>query len=213
MTLLNTRLVEGLQLLRQALEAALSLSQDPWEFAVEIDQLHVIGLTNTDLRWMVCQGYTQHALEQERPRSGRRSFRRPTSLGFPANSCFILTPSGMEIAGAGELTPGQGGAGATDLPAAVPRWDTFRRQLFWQGHLVKQFRVRAANQELILTALEEEGWPTRIDDPLPQTKDLDPKARLHDTIKGLNRNQKRRLLRFRGDGTGVGVVWAPVKLG
>jgi hypothetical protein len=73
--------------------------------------------------------------------------------------------------------------------------------------LVKQFKLPSPNQEMILMALEEEHWPVRIDDPLPPSKKLDAKQRLHDTIKNLNRNQKQRLIRFMGDGTGQGVRW------
>jgi hypothetical protein len=56
-------------------------------------------------------------------------------------------------------------------------------------------------------AFEEEHWPPRIDDPLPKNPELLPKRRLHDAIKSLNRNQKRSLIRFMGDGTGEGVRW------
>jgi hypothetical protein len=92
----------------------------------------------------------------------------------------------------------------------VPRWDEQFRELRWQGELVKQFRLPAPNQEAILAALEEEGWPIRIDDPLPHLPDLDPQQRLHDTIKKLNLHQHRRLIRFRGDGTGKGIRWEAV---
>ena len=64
-----------------------------------------------------------------------------------------------------------------------------------------------ADQVLILAAFEEEGWPDRIDDPLPPLRDINPKCRLHDTIKWLNRNQEIRLLQFSGDGKGQGVRW------
>ena len=56
-------------------------------------------------------------------------------------------------------------------------------------------------------AFEEEGWPAKIDDPLAPQSQQDPKRRLHDTIKCLNRNQKNELLHFRGDGTGEGILW------
>ena len=36
------------------------------------------------------------------------------------------------------------------------------------------------------------------------------KRRLNDTIKCLNRGQVYRLLHFRGDGTGEGVLWEVV---
>ncbi len=72
---------------------------------------------------------------------------------------------------------------------------------------MKQFKVPAANQERILAAFEEEGWPIRIDDPLPPNSEQDSKRRLHDTINSLNRNQKQNLIRFVGDGSGQGVRW------
>jgi hypothetical protein len=92
-------------------------------------------------------------------------------------------------------------------PRCLPHWDGEKRLLLWQERIVKCFRVPAANQELILAALEEEGWPDSIDDPLPVAHAINPKIRLHDTIKGLNRNQTHGLLRFVGDGTGRRVGW------
>jgi len=60
---------------------------------------------------------------------------------------------------------------------------------------------------MILTTFEEEKWPPKVDDPLPPHAEIDAKQRLHDTIKSLNRGQKRKLIRFRGDGTGQGIRW------
>jgi hypothetical protein len=57
----------------------------------------------------------------------------------------------------------------------------------------------------ILKAFQEEGWPVRIDDPLPFQKGIDSKSRLRDTVKALNRSQQ--VLRFHLDGTGEGVRW------
>ena len=89
-----------------------------------------------------------------------------------------------------------------------PHWDRFRRTLFVGEQVIKQYRVPCPNQEAVLSAFEEESWPARVDDPLPPYEDQDPKRRLHDTIKSLNRHQKTPLLRFHGDGTGEGVSWA-----
>jgi hypothetical protein len=72
---------------------------------------------------------------------------------------------------------------------------------------VKQFKVPAPNQEIILAAFEEENWTARIDDPLVPHPAIDSKRRLHDTINSLNRNQKNPLLRFLGDGNGEGICW------
>ncbi len=99
---------------------------------------------------------------------------------------------------------------AVTLPggqAACPLWDRDRQQLRVGNQIVKQFKVPAINQEAVLAAFEEEGWPVRIDDPLAPQPKIDPKRRLHDTINALNRNQRRSLLRFSGDGSGQGVRW------
>jgi hypothetical protein len=92
----------------------------------------------------------------------------------------------------------------------VPSWDGQRKELRLGEELVKQYRWPAVNQELVLAAFQEESWPPRIDDPIPAALTQDAKCRLQDTIKSLNRNQKRRLLHFRGDGTGEGILWEGV---
>lgn len=93
------------------------------------------------------------------------------------------------------------------LCPAQPHWDPHRRELRVGGVVVKRFRWPAANQETILAVFQEEGWPDRVDDPLPVVPEQDPKRRLHDTIKCLNRNQLNDIVHFRGDGTGEGVSW------
>jgi hypothetical protein len=72
--------------------------------------------------------------------------------------------------------------------------------------MVKRFRQPAKNQESILAALQEENWPLHLDDPMTGGDKVDPVERLRDTIKKLNR-QSVRLIRFRSDGRGRGVLW------
>jgi hypothetical protein len=91
--------------------------------------------------------------------------------------------------------------------AVLPVWDEERRELRWGDAIVKRFRVPAPNQELILCAFQEEGWPPHIDDPLPHLHGVEPKRRLHDTIVALNRHRNAEHLRFSGDGRGLGVSW------
>jgi hypothetical protein len=101
------------------------------------------------------------------------------------------------------------------LPAAellvgdgrIPIWDRGRRELRIGRILIKRFCVPAENQEIVLSAFQEEAWPAHIDDPLPPAKEIDPKRRLHATIQRLNCNQKARLLHFHGDGYGRGICW------
>ncbi len=89
-----------------------------------------------------------------------------------------------------------------------PHWDAARRRLTYEGLLVKQFRGRPGTQEIILAVFEEEGWPARIDDPLPPKDDMDPKTRVRNTLVRLNRAQRNALLRFEADGVG-GILWFP----
>ena len=89
-----------------------------------------------------------------------------------------------------------------------PRWDSERRELSYGGIACKTFRQRAPNQELVLAAFEEVGWPPRIDDPIPPSGGVDQRQRLADTVRALNANHGT--LRFELDGTGEGVIWKPV---
>jgi len=99
----------------------------------------------------------------------------------------------------------------SDITDSMPVWDRQRRELRVCDALIKRFRVPAPNQELILGAFQEEQWPPRIDDPIPQTTEIEPKQRLRDTIRALNKNQQiAGILRFTGDGTGEGILWQAV---
>ncbi len=90
----------------------------------------------------------------------------------------------------------------------APHWDLSRRELVIDGHVVKRFREPAPNQELALAAFEEEAWPAKIFDPLPPKDGTKRKKRLRETIEALNQaHHCPKLIRFRGDGTGEGVIW------
>jgi hypothetical protein len=87
-----------------------------------------------------------------------------------------------------------------------PVWDRDRRELRYGGKVVKRFKWPAENQERILDSFEKHGWPSHIADPLDAHPKICPKRRLHDTLKCLNRKQLSGLVKFRGDGTGLGVL-------
>jgi hypothetical protein len=84
---------------------------------------------------------------------------------------------------------------SSDAPEK-PRWDSTARQLWLGSCLIKEFPRPSLCQVLILDAFEELGWPESIDDRLPVDHDIDPKRRLHDAIKRLNRNQRCPVLSF-----------------
>jgi hypothetical protein len=191
-------------MLKAARERAEAAGRDRWEFAVEIDELMTTGIDHAGLRWFITQGLVEHARELLDPGAEIRRFAPLTNLSFPEGTCFAIMPAGLSLAeqlAADDLR--------TRLSATTPVWDPERRQLSWAGIVVKRFRARAENQERILNAFQEEGWPGRVDDPLPPTHTADSQARLRDAIRRLNDCQSRRMIRFSGDGTGTGVCWGP----
>jgi hypothetical protein len=203
----GARLGAALALLSQARTTALLLGREVWEFAVEIEELRARGMTGTDLRHLVCAGFAEQAEERTRRAAGRRLFQATGNLAFCRRTCFVATAEGARQVR--EYPSGNGWVTADPGPSrsVVPCWDAQRRRLTWGGHLVKEFRLPAPHQQTILTVFQEEGWPARIDDPLRQSVEQDPKARLHDAVKRLNRHQVHRLLEFGGDGTGRGIIW------
>lgn len=209
---LTPTLRAALALLLEAYDYAYELQRDLWDFAVEIDSLHAVGLTSSTLRFLLCKEYIEQGLECTRPNTGKRSFRPVANLTLTAQACFVLTAAGATLARQGdaralEVFPPASGPKPTAEPRSVPRWDPQLRELRWEAHLIKQFKVPAPNQELILEVFQEEGWPACIDDPLSPNVAQDCKERLHDTIKSLNRNQIQAMIHFRGNGKGSGVRW------
>ena len=81
------------------------------------------------------------------------------------------------------------------------------RVLLLDGCVIKRFRVPADNQEKVLSAFQEEDWPSHVDDPLPPKQGMDCKERLKFTIRRLNAGQKDGRICFFGDGTGEGICW------
>jgi hypothetical protein len=187
---------EAVGRLQQAAHLADDTNMDRWQFAVDLASMLGCGTSPTDLRWLVANGFVDHAMELTLPGAPQRVFQGGCAMRFTAASCFVLSKAGAQVIS---------GRGVADSP--IPHWSSQRRELSYAGVVVKRFRRPAPNQELVLTAFEEESWTVRIDDPMPPQAGKDSKQRLHDTINALNRNQVQPLLRFLGDGTGEGICW------
>ena len=206
---------EALSLLLQAYEYAQELQRPPRDFALEFDALRETGLNHNDCRWLVYQNLVQHTLDAELQCETEGSSSTRPRVMLTRTSCFILTERGLALAHAfldrRDPLPSLETVRTVDLAHSSvelsPRWDRDCRELWLGAALVKQFKVPAANQEIILQAFQEEGWPPCIDDPLPPQFAMNPKRRLHDTLGALNRNQKHKFIRFRGNGNGEGVRW------
>jgi hypothetical protein len=216
--IISEHLRDGLELLWRAAKYAINAGLNRWDFAIDLHELRNGGLGPTDLRWLIAKGYLEHACETDAKTHEHRSFEPCHRFRFEASSCFVLTELGLAFVRIGMLEPLRTVATGLDLiepnglpevPANqhVPRWDFRRRELWVGNQLVKQYRVPAPRQEMVLTVFQEEHWPPRIDDPLPPQPAIDPKRQLHSTISSLNRNQKQPLIRFRGDGNGMSVLW------
>ncbi len=223
-TIIAERFRPALETLVTAFNYADDSRTDHWQFAIGLTELQASGATLADLRWLILRGFAEHARETTIPGDAERSFRKLTPTAFPAETCFVLSP-----AGALNLTKtlhiSQNATAPIDNQAAAiggtkeqpppdsrltPEWDPVRRELRYRGKILKRYRVPAQNQELVLTAFQESGWPEFIDDPLPPAAGQDSKERLQATIKSLNRNQLLHEIRFHGNGNGQQVYWEAI---
>ncbi len=236
------RFRSALSLLLSAYDYALDCQADPWQFAVAFPELIDHGATVADLRWLILRGFAAHARETTIPGDKERTFRQLAPTCFPPDLCVTLCPAAADtirsllsatifpsLRTESSSPPSQGGArGGPSVdtsgpqfpihpvappPTLKPHWDQSHRELRYNGQVVKRYRVPAQNQQAILDAFEEDGWPEFIDDPIPPDGDQDPKRRLNVTIKSLNRNQLAPLLRFHGNGNGLQVHWEAVNPG
>lgn len=231
--LIEEGLRAGLALLWRAYVCAQVTGGNLWDFALRSGRLYETGMTNSDLRWMVAKGFAEHGQGATAYDDNRRGLRSTNGYFFNEHTCLILTSSGAALAEhvfretpqwpqatltalaavaeeAAVQATARRSAFETRKPATAllkPCWNAIRRELSFEGLIVKRFRVPARNQETILSVFEEEGWAEHIHDPLPVTHDIDAPTRLHDAINRLNRCQINPLLRFHGDGKGTGVFW------
>ena len=200
--------------LRQLLDshdAGLEVGRSAWDFALEIEALERGGATRSELRTWLSRGYLVHQQEVIDLNAAARVFKPIANLSFPAGTAFLLTEAGLTQARNRGLAATRLGESSGRIPPQVvlarPYWDQHRRELRVDDLVVKAFPVPAPNQEQVLAAFEARGWPPGIADPLPPHEGTPSRQRLHDCINALNRRQRVRLIRFRGDGKGSGIVW------
>jgi len=201
---MRPRLRCALVILLEAYESAADSKRNPWDFAVEIAELHAAGLRTTDLRWLVGKGYVQHAIEKTKGGDTGRVFGKWGQLGqlrFSDRSGFVLTEAGIRAA---RLLQGE-----TVLSAAeTPHWDDANHTLFWRSLALHHFQKDAPYQEAIVRRFEDEGWPRCVTVVLPQDPGVSSKERLHAAVQNLNRNV-RPYLRFGLEGSGSRIYWEP----
>ena len=207
----------ALRILMRAAAYAEDVGGDPWQFAVELSELEAAGLTRTDLRWLLGKSFATQAQETTIPGDAARSFRVLAPTVRTPGTCLQLTPVGaarlrmlLDCEAQTSITSQRAhrtSPSSAEPALDLPEWVHSRRELRFRQTVVKRFRSPAPNQELLLIAFQEEGWPHQIDDPLIPTSDQAPKPRLTATVKSLNRKQLVPLLRFHVGGNGVQVSW------
>lgn len=185
---------DALAILSHSARLATRRQVDIWRYAISFSDLLRYGLS----RPQICTWLTNGIL------LCRPASRRNRTRGWKLNnqSRFILSNMSLEF-----LQKCRTKQNHTQMP----RWDRNARRLLLQGVVVKSFRQPATNQVCVLDAFQNQGWPERIDDPLPHNGEVPAKIRLHETIKGLNANQHVKLVQFGGDGTGCGVMWRRIR--
>jgi len=222
--------------LRDAYDAAFACGRDAWDFSVELIEMQKAGVETHVLRMLICKDWIVHKRETTQAQESKRTFEPVDGLAFSELSCFVISKQGYEVAKSTLPTKQINASGKTEMSShhsepsggnqeispkvdsnllgsssrphaqVKPIWDRERRELRLGDIVVKRFKWPAENQELVLNAFEDLGWPPRIDDPLLPHPSICPKRRLHDTLKCLNRKQVNELVKFRGDGTGLGVT-------
>jgi hypothetical protein len=173
------------------------------------------GVEGDILLWMLYQDHIDHWQSAGEPDRTGCAPALVHSLVLTAGSSFALTERGDAFANGfllDTLFPADDEAFVRAwerllLGRLVPHYDPGNHLFAWGRHLLKCFRQPAANQQLLLAAAEEMGWEDWMDDPLPLRPGKSPKAVLHDTLKDLNRRQRRPLIQFKGDGTGTRFGW------
>jgi hypothetical protein len=222
--ILAERFRPAIDLLLTAYHYAEDSLADSWQFAIGLNELQASGATLADVRWLILRGFAEHARETTIPGDSERSFRKLPATAFPLDTFVVLSARGAsdlkKVFGAdrkvSDAVDRQTTAKAAQSEVVAgdayltPEWDPVRRELRYQGGVIKRYRVPAQNQALVLEAFQESGWPEYIDDPLPPSAGQDSKERLLATIKSLNRSQRSQLIRFHGNGNGQQIYWQHV---
>src|SRR5262245_43841493 len=148
--------LDSLSALLRAFEYAQSTRRPTSDFAVDVELLRATGLTDCDLRWLVCKGFVKHALKTSRPSEMQRTFDEEPIIRLSECSSFVLTQRGMllmkrllETCAAPRTGFDDGMAPAAQELVACgdrnPIWDHQRRELRMGRILIKRFCVPAEN--------------------------------------------------------------------
>lgn len=103
-----------------------------------------------------------------------------------------------------ELGISSGPAAPAATPLDVPSWDSASRELRFSGQTIRKVRVmrEPSNVQRLLDAFEAQGWPPRIDNPLPGADE----DQLHQALQQLK--TKLSGITFSSQQGGKAVCWS-----
>src|SRR4051794_21490245 len=87
--------MQAIYRLMNACEYARHAGRSTWEFAVKITELLREGISENELRLLVCRGYVEHAKEVTTRSCSERAFNKDVSLRFSKRTAFILSETGI----------------------------------------------------------------------------------------------------------------------
>ena len=87
-------------------------------------------------------------------------------------------------------------------------YNSWSRTLWVHGVAVREFHRDADNQAPVLEALQDAGWPPKLYSVFRGNLLLEPKHRLSDTIRELNKHQTpKKAIRFSVERGTQAVLW------
>jgi hypothetical protein len=186
---------------------AVLLGRAPQERAADWQSLRAeVGAGDADLGALLAAGLIErHEGAPPGPRGGRAGPPPHPDFLEGGRPAFALTSAGAALAKA-MFCAAPAAARAGGPGGERPCWRAADRELRFRGEVVLRFGRSAPNQERVLGALEELGWPPQIDNPLPLKKGKRQRKRLCDTLRHLSAAQ--RAIHFRVSVDGRAVLWA-----
>jgi hypothetical protein len=89
------------------------------------------------------------------------------------------------------------------IPTDKPFWDAERRELSFQGKVVRKIRRYPRSPlDKVLETFAEEGWPPHIDDPVSWPEGCLPMRKRYEVVQSLN--EGLTAIKFFTDGEGYG---------
>jgi hypothetical protein len=197
---------EGIHLLVDSHDTAQAKGLPIADFAIEIEDLHRVGLAKFQLRRLLAEKFIQCGVEDNGSEQIHRQIRwcSQESYALPVQGCVRLTPEGVTWARAflaaaapshhSLLTTNQLLLATDDglLTTSIgPEWNESTKELTHMGKAVLQIRQQAKNEEPIIQAFHDVDWAKLIDNPLPYDNRKERVEHAREGVKKLNRRLRR----------------------